>query len=113
MTKKIGRLAPADFVEIVKCSGLGACSPNPLLVLLEVLDLLHRKVLGTRAGCGAIGRKRAAALGGVKKARATVAPEIPIQVDRVKTTRDISFGKVEAVSVSPVIARRVAAKHFF
>ena len=73
-------------------------SRDSLLVLLEVLDLLHRKVLGTRAGCGAVGRKRAAALGGAKRARAVVAPEIPIQLDRVKTTRDISLGEVEAVS---------------
>jgi len=78
--------------------GLRPSIADSLLVLLEVLDLLHRKVLRTRTGCGAVGRKRAAALGGVKKARATVAPEIPIQVDRVKTTGNISLGEVEAVS---------------
>src|SRR5438132_382709 len=86
------------LLEVKPAGRLRAGSRDPLLVLLEVLDLLHRKVLGTCAGCGTVGRKRAAALRGVKEARAIVAPEIPIQVDCVKTARDISLGEVEAVS---------------
>jgi len=80
---------------------LRAGSPDSLLVLLEVLDLLHRKVPGTRAGFGGVGSKCAHAPGwpvSVKRAGAVVAPEIPIRRDGVKTTRDISLGEVEAVS---------------
>jgi hypothetical protein len=81
-----------------KPAGLRAGSPDPLPVLLEVLDLLHRKVARTRAGCGGVGQKCAHATGGAKCARAVVAPEIPIQGDGVKTARNISSRKVEAVS---------------
>jgi len=66
--------------------------------MLEVLNLLYSKSARTRAGSGSVGRKCAHALGGVKKARSVVAPEVPIHLDRVNTARNISLGEVEAVS---------------
>ena len=79
--------------------GLRAGSPD-LAAMLELLDLRHRKSSRPRTGCGTVGHKChwVLALGGAKLAGAVVAPEVPIQPDGVKTARNISPGKVEAVS---------------
>ena len=73
-------------------------SPD-LAAMTELLDLLHRKSSRTRTRCGAIGRKCSwvRASRRFKRAGAVVAPEIPIQLDRVNTARNISSGEVEAM----------------
>jgi len=70
-------------------------------VVLEVLDLCHRQGCRSGASRGAVDPHagRILALGAVKKARAAaVAAEDPIHRNRVNASRNISLGKVEAVS---------------